>query len=333
MEGRYRCRMWDTREHIGGCGMRLMKYLLCILAVLMLSACAGDDSEEIKSGYSIYYVNSDENNIAAKAYQAKSSERDGMIKEFLGQLEDCGDSTEYRAALPEEVQLVEYTVNDTTLSLKFNAEYRQMSNTAEILMRTSYVKTLVQIPGIDYVDFYIGEEPLQDSNGNIIGSMNEETFVDNSGGQINEYEEADLILYYANEKGDKLKQTMKTIVYDQNIPLEKVVIQQLIKGPAEGKDLYPTIPENTKLLSVTVKDSICYVNFDEEFVKLENDVTEQVQIYSLVNSLAELPTVSRVQISINGISDRTFVEKIDFNTIFERNLDIIETQKEDEPVD
>lgn len=313
--------------------MRWTKYLLCILVVLMLAGCTGDDKEQIKSGYSIYYVNSEENNIIAKAYQAKSTEKNKMIKEFLKELEDSGELTEYRTALPENVELVEYTMNDATLSLKFNSEYRKMTNTAEILMRTSYVKTLVQIPGVDYVDFYIGEEPLQDSNGNIIGAMNEETFVDNSGGQINEYEEADLILYYANEKGDKLKQTMKTIVYDQNIPLEKVVIQQLIKGPSEGKDLYPTIPGNTKLLSVTVKDSICYVNFDEEFVKLENDVTEQVQIYSLVNSLAELPTVSKVQISVNGITDRTFVEKINFNTIFERNLDIIETQKEDELVE
>ena len=84
---------------------------------------------------------------------------------------------------------------------------------------------------------------------------------------------------------------------------------------------------------MTVKDSICYVNFDEEFVKLENDVTEKVQIYSLVNSLAELPTISKVQISINGISDRTFVENINFNTIFERNLDIIENEKEDEKSD
>lgn len=313
--------------------MRITKCLLCVLAVLMLAGCGGNEREEIKSGYNIYYVNSDENNVVTRMYQAKSSDTEKMIKEFLNELTDSGGSTEYRAALPENVKLAGYTLNDTTLSLKFDQEYRKMSNTSEILMRTSYVKTLVQIPGVDFVDFYIGEEPLQDSNGNVVGAMNEETFVDNSGGQINEYEEADLILYYANEKGDKLKQTMKSIVYDQNIPIEKVVIQQLIKGPAEGKDLYPAIPSNTKLLSVTVKDSVCYVNFDEEFVKLENDVTEQVQIYSLVNSLAELPTVSKVQISINGISDRTFVENINFNTIFERNLDIIEVEKEDEPID
>lgn len=301
--------------------------VLCMVSALLLAGCSSKDSEEIHSGYKIYYVNSEENNFVVEDYSARAKKTKTMIEEFLKQLEDSRDSAEYRAAKPSEVKLAEYSLNDETLSLKFNSEYEKMSNTTEILMRTAYVKTLVQIPGVSFVDFYIGEEPLCDSRGNIIGSMNEETFIDNSGGQINEYEEAELILYFANEKGNKLKQTMKTIVYDQNIPLEKEVINELIKGPGEGRGLYPTIPSNTKLISVSVKDSVCYVNVSEEFLKLENEVSEEVQIYSIVNSLAELPTISKVQFSINGISDRTFVDHIDFNTVFERNLDIIENNK------
>lgn len=312
---------------------RIKCILMCLLMTFLILGCAGSEEEQIKSGYNIYYVNSEENNVVVDNYQAKSKDTEGMIKEFLRKLRDSADATEYKAAMPKDVKLVEYNLNEETLSLKFNSAYERMSNTTEVLMRTAYVKTLVQIPGVSFVDFYVGEEPLQDSRGNVIGSMSEETFIDNSGGQINEYDEADLILYYANAKGDKLKQTMKSIVYDQNIPIEKVVIEQLIKGPAEGRDLYPTVPSNTKLLSVTIKDGVCYVNFDEEFVKLENEVSENVQIYSVVNSLAELPTVSKVQISINGISNRTFVEKIDFNTVFERNLDIIEVEKGDKNIE
>lgn len=312
---------------------KLQSYIwfgLCCLWIVILIGCSKNEDEQIKSGYKIYYVNIDENNLVMKTYRAKSKDTTEMIKAFLKQLEESADSTEYKVAKPKEVELLEYHLNEETLSLKFNAAYDKMPNTTEILMRTAYVKTLVQIPGVSFVDIFVGEMPLMDSNGYAVGSMNEETFVDNSGGQINEYEEADLILYFANAKGDKLEQTMKSIIYDRNMPLEKVVIEQLIKGPSEGKDLYPTIPSNTKLLSISVKDSVCYVNFDEEFLKLENEVSEKVQIYSVVNSLAELPTISKVQISINGISDRIFVDKINFNTVFERNLDIIESGWEDE---
>lgn len=307
--------------------------ILGLLCMLGLVGCSGDEEEQIKSGYKIYYVNSEENNIVGESYKASSKDTEKMIQEFLDKLEKNGVSVDYKPAKPEEVEVEEYNLKEETLSLKFNTAYDTMANTTEVLMRMAYVKTLIQIPGVNFVDFYVEEQPLQDSSGDVIGAMNEETFIDNSGGQINEYNEADLILYYANEDGDKLKQTMKSIVYDQNIPLEKVVIEQLIKGPSSGKELYPTIPANTKLISVTVNDSICYVNFDEEFLKLENEVSEQVQVYSVVNSLAELATVSKVQISINGITDRTFVDDIDFNTIFERNLDIIEVVEEEETID
>lgn len=310
---------------------KITGWLLFVCLFCCLSGCSKAEQEQIKSGYKIYYVNNEENNVVAQAYQVKSTKTDKLMKELIDELENGANSTEYKASKPQEVTLLEYNLNEEEhiLSLKFDSAYKKMSNTAEILMRTAYVKTLVQIQGVDYVGFYVGEEPLADSNGDLIGVMNEESFIDNSAGQINGYAEADISLYFANEKGDRLKQGIKHVVYDQNIPLEKVVIEQLIKGPSAGKGLYPTVPSNTKLVSVSIKDGICYVNFDEEFIKLEYEVSEEVQVYSVVNSLAELSTVNKVQISINGMTDRTFVEKINFNTIFERNLDIIEEAKGD----
>ena len=65
------------------------------------------------------------------------------------------------------------------------------------------------------------------------------------------------------------------------------------------------------------------MNFDENFVKQSVGVDEDVIIYSLVNSLTEIPTITKVQISINGGSNRMFKEKINLNTMFERNLDYI----------
>lgn len=306
--------------------MKRFGYLLLVcIMIISCSGCSGNEFQQITSGYQIYYINTDENNIVAAGYKAKSDNTKDMIEEFLQKLDTPKGSIVYKAAKPGEVELIKYNLKDQMLSLQFDSNYLEMSNTTEILMRMAYVKTLVQIPGVDYVDFYVGDAPLLDSNGEVVGAMNDDTFIESNGGQINQYEEAELILYFANEKGNKLKQTMKKIVYDQNIPLEKVVIEQLLQGPGEDEDLYPTIPEKTALLSINVQDGVCYVNFDSEFLKLENEVTEKVQIYSVVNSLIELPTISKVQIAIDGVSDRNFVDKISFNTVFERNLDIIDS--------
>ena len=54
------------------------------------------------------------------------------------------------------------------------------------------------------------------------------------------------------------------------------------------------------------------------------NVTSDVTIYSIANSLAELPNVNKVQISINGDSNMNYKENISLSTVFERNLELVE---------
>ena len=75
---------------------------------------------------------------------------------------------------------------------------------------------------------------------------------------------------------------------------------------------------------MSTKDGICYVNFDEGFLGQGYNVLEEIPIYSIVNSLTEIPGINKVQILINGETNRVFQESIRFETIFERNLDLIE---------
>lgn len=306
---------------------RVANIFLLFVAALLLTGCSsGDKKEVVKSGYQIYYINSDETKLVPKSYVPKSSTIQQMVDEFLEALSRQPASVNYKCAKPDSVVIQDYYIEDEQLYLQFDGNYEQMPNTTEVLMRAAYVRTLVQIPGIKLVGFYIENQPLADSKGTAIGPMNKETFIENSGGEINAYQEADLILYFANKEGNKLIQTTKSLVYSSNISLEKLIMEQLIKGPSDdSKDIYPTISGNTKLISISVKDSICYVNLSDQFLKSTYEVTEDVQIYSIVNSLAELATVNKVQIAINGVTDRTFQDKINFNTIFERNLDIIQT--------
>ena len=55
-----------------------------------------------------------------------------------------------------------------------------------------------------------------------------------------------------------------------------------------------------KSLSVTIKDGICYVNFDSTFLTGAYDVLPEVTVYSIVNSLVGGTEAQKVQITING---------------------------------
>ncbi len=154
--------------------------------------------------------------------------------------------------------------------------------------------------------------------------MTADTFIENAGNEINAYEKVDLRLYFANEEGNLLvEENQRNVVYNSNIAMEKLVVEKLIEGPkAEG--YYPTINPTTKIVSVTVKDGICYVNLSGEFLNQPYNVTSDVTIYSITNSLVELSNVNKVQISVDGETNIAYREKLSLNNVFERDLDMLE---------
>lgn len=58
-----------------------------------------------------------------------------------------------------------------------------------------------------------------------------------------------------------------------------MIVEKLMQGPESGA--YPTINPNANLLGVTIKDDICYVNFDSTFLNGEYDIL--VETYDLFN--------------------------------------------------
>ena len=72
-----------------------------------------------------------------------------------------------------------------------------------------------------------------------------------------------LNLYFSNEDGTKLvSEKINDVHYSSTY--RKLIVEQLMRGPASSK-AQATIPKDTKLLGVSVKDGICYVNLDSTF--------------------------------------------------------------------
>ncbi len=302
--------------------------LALALLTALLSACqegSSTETEESESGYKIYYLNQSETAVDTVDYEPSGSGTEELISEFLEQLAAVPSETDLKAVLTQEAAVASYTLENGQLSLNFGIDYQKMSATKEILTRMAVVCTLCQIPEVEYVTFLVGENPLTDSAETPIGPMNAESFVENPGSGADDYTVTTATLYFANESGDKLVWETVNISYSSNVSLEKLVVEQLISGPLT-QDAYPTIPKETKLLNISVKDGICYVNLDNGFLSQGYDVTEAVPIYSIVNSLTDIPGISRVQILINGETNLVFRESIRFDTIFSRNLDIIEEE-------
>lgn len=308
--------------------MKMYRMAVCLLAcLLLLGGCKKQDKLE-KGGPRIYYVNVDGTGLVEESYEITGDTVEAEVKDVLKAMKEEPDSIEYKSAFPENVSVKNWKLEEDRLVLHFNKEYKKMNISSEILFRAAVVKSLTQITGIDYVEFYIEEKPLTDRDGNAVGYMHADDFVQNTGSSLHSYQTGNLNLYFANAKGDGLVKKEVTVRYNSNMSVEKLIVEQLIKGPSMS-GAYPTISPETRLLGVSVKDHICYVNFDEEFLNTVYQIDPKMTIYSIVNSIAEGEEVSSVQILVNGEEDVVYQDRVDLSKPFPRDLSYVEEEKKD----
>ncbi len=300
--------------------------VLCAVLLLGMSlvGCGKKNEEPQEGTIKVYYVNSSETGIVSKDYvlQADMGDTEAAINELIEVLKKMPDRLQYEAPISGDINLIGYSINDKLLNLNFGAGYMQLGRTIEILDRAAIVRTFTQLDDIDYVSFQVEGTPITDHYGNIIGNMSADTFIYNVGNEINTYEKVELRLYFASEDGTRLVPVFRSVVYNSNISMEKLAVEQIISGP--NTDIaYPTISKDAKIKSINVKDGVCYIDFESDFQSSANAVTAEVAIYSIVNTLTELPNINKVVFSVNGQSTFNFMDFM-ISGAYERNLDIVE---------
>lgn len=305
-----------------------ISWLCIIMPMLFCSACGRQEQPEKGVIYNIYYVNNEETKTLTREYASETKDTEALLGELFAQLKKIPDKLEYEAPLSNGFELLGHTLDNGQLTLNFDEHYKEMDITKEVLVRAAIVRTVTQIPEISYVSFTVQGELLSDSAGNAIGTMSKDTFIDNAGNEINAYEKVNLRLYFANEDGTGLvEENRRNVVYSSNISLEKLVVEKLIEGPV-SEGAYPVANPTTKIVRVTTKDGICYVNLSEDFLSQPYSASADVTIYAITNSLVELSNVNKVQITVNGNTNISYREKISLNSIFERNLDLLVVPEE-----
>ena len=78
-------------------------------------------------------------------------------------------------------------------------------------------------------------------------------------------------------------------------------IAELLKGPYEDFN-FAVIPAGTKLISVEIANKIARVNFSQEFLSesLDSSILDNYIIYTIVNTLTEIPGIEALSFSIDG---------------------------------
>ena len=307
------------------------KKVLCILCTVILvfgmTGC-GEKTDMQLMSYQVFYINSDGSGLTGKTYQLKDAKQDlvSVIKELIIRLQTPQEES-LKSPIDEGIQVVDYQIKENQLSVYFSAGYNNKSGLDEILSRAAIVKTLCQIQEIEYVEFYVEDQPLMLS-GNAVGLMSQESFVDELNPQ-DQKQSKETVLYFANKQGNRLKKITTDITYNAVEPIARLLVEQLIAGVSSIQNIDETklqsaVPSKTTLNNLTIRDNICYLDLSRDFEQQDPNVSSEVIVYSIVDTLCELPEVTKVQFSVDGEQKEKYGDLEGFNKPLERNLDLLE---------
>ncbi len=273
----------------------------------------------------IYYLNTNKGGIEPLAKRYDNGETKEEILEVVYKLFSENQQVAKSGLVstkPENLHVLDYTLDDTgLLTVNFSSEYKEMTNVEEINFRSAFVWTFTDLDFVKKIKFQIDGLPYTTNTSSMVveyfdrtNVIVEPTIV------LDNVVQRDITLYFAKTFSDGntyLVEEERTATAKEDIPIEEVIVSELIKGSEEDNKSY--IPSDLRIRSVKRENYICFIDLDETF--LEGNLTEHEQklrVYSLVNSLTELNNVDKVQILINAKKTKGF-EYIDISKPLQRN--------------
>ncbi len=252
----------------------------------------------------LYYLNAQEDGFKKVSYTLENKEDIRKASfEVIYKLSDTeGNNTnEYKASVFDGIAVNDITLTeDGTINVDFGAAYGQLSHVKEVLLRTSVVKSLLQIDGIKGITFSVNGSSLLDTDKVPVGLMDENTILTDDGEKNIYSAKKKVKLYYTNETGDKLIPCVKEVTVEDNVPLETQVLLMLKNPPISKKSLKSPLPEDFHVNQTQIMNNICYVDLSSDIENAVADVKEKVTVYAMVNSLTDLDTAYQVQFTIDG---------------------------------
>lgn len=304
--------------------MKKNVFLATVFLAVFLSACTFHAPLEAEGAFFLYYLNEGQNRLETVAYTPAAAETIPMIDELIARQGSGSEDGKLNSLLPKEVKITGSVLDGTTLILDFSKKYAEMPIGREALVRGGIVREFLQVDGVDRIMFTVDGEALADSSGNEIGAMTNESFVENSAETINAYQSASMTLYFTDSTGKVLIPETRKVYYISSEPLERAVVDELLRGPRMSGSSAVFGSEYT-VLSVVTQDDTCYVNLNSGSagITAAPNASEEVQIYALVNSLADTCGVEKVQITLDGESNRMFRKKVSLSSPFTKNEELI----------
>ncbi|MCR4431609.1 MAG: GerMN domain-containing protein [Tepidanaerobacteraceae bacterium] len=230
-------------------------------------------------------------------------------------LECLVDSPELRAelaekglkpSLPEGTRILGLTIKEGLAKVDFSREFlNSRDKAAEQNAVNSVVYTLTEFPAVDKVQILVEGKPLKKCpNGTVLKDVLFREKINIEPGEIAAAKDlAPVTLYFksSSQNGSFTYFVPVTRMVKKSDNMIKTALEELIKGPRANMGLVSVLPQDTKVLEATQKESEVVVNFSKEIEGYGGGAdVEQALVNSVVLTVTQFPGVEKVSLQVEG---------------------------------
>lgn len=309
--------------------MNRIKYvlLLLLLVPISLTAChlksGTNDKEDILR---IYFFNMAQNSWHIEEVKVNLEDNAPGEKKMSAVVEALGkgpESSSLQGNVPTQLNVKDMKLKDKVAFINFTEDYQSLSIADQMMIRASLVYSLTELDFITGVEFFVENEPLTKSDGEKVGRLKRENILESALDPSPQNITQTITLYFTKPNSDKLYAEKREIGVSENVLLERYVMEELIKGP-KTEGLISPLQAGTKLNDVKTQENVSQVDLSYDKA-ITSPIGEKLLVYSIVNSLTELPHIKKVSFLKDGKKQTDATALIDFNTLFERDESLIAT--------
>lgn len=263
----------------------MKKRVICLLLLLLLLTSCGRAVKVRGSGeFLFYFYPKDEFSLHTQQADGTFETLEDLMRAYLAAEPEAGALSPF----PEGWVLESAAMEGNTAVLRFAGRGAEQMPLERSLTNACIAKTLFQREEIYRVTVYRpGEsEPT---------TLNENDVILKDNGMLPQEEE--VVLYFPDDAKRFLLRETRTVAAMDAADKPAFILRQLLLGHPLS-----CIPEGTELLGISVEGGICTVNLSSAFeLNMERSfAAERMAVYSIVDSLTELPEIQAVDIWVAG---------------------------------
>lgn len=295
---------------------------------LILTACNTKSISNEKDILNIYFFDSSQNKWVVEEVKTELEENapiESKMTAIIDALYKGSKVSNLQGNIPSDLKIKDISLKEHIAFVNFNSDYDELGIEGQMMIRASLVYSLTDLEFITAVEFLVEDQPMTNSSGEKLGKMERKDILIGALDPNPPTEKQIITLYFTKPNSDMLYAEQREIQVNENILLERYIMEELIKGP-ETEGLVSTFPSGIKLNDIKTQENVSQVDLSYDKALISR-MGEELFVYSIVNSLTEIPQIKKVSFLKDGKKQTDTAGAVEFNTLFERNEELIATDE------